>query len=137
MLENGIYEELINLWISREIKSNKGGIISTDKIDSVGSSNLLSLYFAQKLRKVLENMEDENVNLSSRVKFVNELLGKINSHSGSNECNEIIDPPELLLSVLDNSDENIKYLIPRPATSIAYSSLFTGSIADIMSPFAS
>ena len=132
MLENGIYEELINLWISREIKSNKGGIISTDKVDSSESSNLLSLYFAQKLRKVLENMEDENVNLSSRVKFVNELLGKINSHSGSKECNEIIDPPELLLSVLDNSniDKNIKNVIPRPATSIAYSSLFTGSIAE-------
>ena len=132
MLEKGIYEELINLWIKGEIENNKNDKISTDKVDSESSSRLLSIYVAEKLENTLQMMKDNNINLSSRVKFVNELLEKIDSYSDINQCNQIIDPPEILLSVLNNSssDKNIKNIIPRPATSIAYSSLFTGSIAE-------
>ena len=132
MLEKGIYEELVNLWISREINNNKTDRIFTDKVESDGSSRILSIYLAEKLENALNNMKDDNMNLSLRVKFVNKLLDKINSYSGTNECNEIIDPPEMLLSVLDNSyiSKTMKNAMPRPSTSIAYSSLFTGSIAE-------
>ena len=46
MLEKGIYEELINLWIKGEIENNKNDKVSTDKIDSESSSRLLSIYVA-------------------------------------------------------------------------------------------
>ena len=129
MLEKGIYEELVNLWLKGEIENYKSYKISTDRIDSDSSSRLLSIYMAEKLEKALNYMKDNNANLSLRVKFVNELLETINSRSGVKECNEIIDPPEMLLSVGENfyTGENP---VPRPATSIAYSSLFTGSIAE-------
>ena len=109
MLEKGIYEELINLWIKGEIENNKNDKVSTDKIDSESSSRLLSIYVAEKLENTLQMMKDNNINLSSRVKFVNELLEKIGSYSDINQCNQIIDPPEILLSVLNNSssDKNI------------------------------
>ena len=132
MLEKGIYEELINLWIKGEIENNKNGKISTRNVDSEGDSRLLSIYVAEKLENTLEIMKDNNINLSSRVKFVNELLEKIDSCLAVNQCNEIIDPPKILLSVLDSSvsDKNIKNIISRPVTSIAYSSLFTGAISE-------
>ena len=132
MLEKGIYEELVNLWLKAEIENNKKEEISTDKIDSEGSSRLLSIYVAEKLQNALENMKDNNINLSSRIKFVNELIGKINPYYESNKGNEIIDPPEMLLSVGDNSNpgKNLKNPVTRPVTSIAYSSLFTGSISE-------
>lgn len=132
MLEKGIYEELVNLWLSREIKDDKNIKISADKIDSLGSSRLLSLYFAEKLEIALKNMPNTNGNISSKVKLVNELLEKINVALPDGRCNCIIDPPEILYSVVDNSHPggNTKNEVSRPATSIAYSSLFTGSIAE-------
>ena len=132
MLEKGIYEQLINLWLKGEIESSRNEKISTDKLESYGSSRLLSIYVAEKLQNTLEYMKDNNTNLSSRIKFVNELIGKINTHSEASRCNEIIDPPEILVSVDDNSyiSENLKNTATRPATSIAYSSLFTGSISE-------
>jgi HKD family nuclease len=129
MLEKGIYEELINLWLKGEIENYKSYKISTDRIDSDSSSRLLSIYMAEKLERALNYMKDNNANLSLRVKFVNELLETINSRSGVKVCSEIINPPEMLLSVGENfyTGEN---LVPRPVTSIAYSSLFTGAISE-------
>ena len=132
MLEKGIYEELVNLWLKGEIESSRNEKISTDKVESDGSSRLLSIYVAERLQSALEYMKDNNINLSSRIKFVNELIEKINLYSETSRCNEIIDPPEMLVSVDDNSyiSKNPKNTVTRPVTSIAYSSLFTGSISE-------
>jgi hypothetical protein len=107
MLEKGIYEELINLWLKGEIENYKSYKISTDKVDSDSSSRLLSIYVAEKMERALDYMKDNNTNLSLRVKFVNELLETINSRSGVKVCSEIINPPEMLLSVGDNFYKSI------------------------------
>ncbi len=128
MLEKGLYEQLINLYINKELK-NSVYTTSKDKVDPKNLSRILALYVSEHLEKSLEKMVDKNTNVSDLVKFVNLILKEIDDKSYDN-CSEIIDPPELLLSLFDSNLKTNKDVIKRPITSVAYSSLFTGSISE-------
>ncbi|WP_276936353.1 DEAD/DEAH box helicase family protein [Ferroplasma acidiphilum] len=149
MLEKGLYEKLINFCLRNELNNNTE-IESLEKaLVNDQLSRILAAYVGERTKHRLDIMEDKRLPVSDRLDFVNNLLDKINSdgrESTSKEkihinnpldkisskteqnCDNIESPPKILLSAYPKNNENKKIdLTIRPDTSVAYSSLFTGS----------
>ncbi len=127
MLEKGLYEKLINFCLRSEIKENTNIESLEEELENEQLSGILSAYVGDKIKYMLDKMEDKHISISTRLNFINNLLTAINKGI-EDKCNNIESPPKILLSVQPknrvdkNDDLNI-----RPATSVAHSSIFTGS----------
>jgi superfamily II DNA or RNA helicase/HKD family nuclease len=133
MLVKGLYEELLNLCLSNEIQGSPDLEFSTENLENDNSSNILAGYTAQRIMAALENMKDAHKPLSARLEFINNLLNEINKNTAENKSCDVLEYPlKILLSVRDKPVPNFANTntSSRPRTSIAYSSLFTGSAAD-------
>jgi superfamily II DNA or RNA helicase len=138
MLKQGIYEEIINIQLINEINAIDQGnvIIDKDKIDNEEARKILSSYISRITRKALtmirDNASGDNDSLLEQIKVCNQIIGILAQKLGEEEFNElkIAEQGEVLLSVyekLNNVRAIRKVKELRPTTSIAESSLFTGS----------
>lgn len=126
MLEKGLYEKLINYCLRNEINEDNDIKSLEECLDNEQFSRIISEYIGQKVKYVLNNMEDKSI--QSRLEFINQLLDNIDNGI-ENNCDKIELPPKILLSLYPKNIIN-KNNDLRPDTSLAYSSLFTGSTAD-------
>ena len=137
-LPPGIYEQLINMHIAEKLSE-----ISSDSFEyqcadirNYDTTTLISLYLTHIFRRAFASQKESHTKESSfsaddQIKTANALittLAEITGDSGLNQC-RIHTDGEVLLSVIDKtlSDSYGTSVIPRPDTSLALSSLFTGS----------
>lgn len=131
MLPNGLYEQVINKAIEAEL-SKEEKISRTAKIDNAESSKILSSYVAEIIEQSLEVLKDKGYDTNQQIEYVNRIIqSAINDSYIDSNSISISDKAEQLLAVYDKKDSIIavdeKSDIPRPVTSIARSSIFTGA----------
>mgnify|MGYP000638428802 FL=1 len=131
MLESGLYEQVINKELGTAIDNASDKDCSTAPIDRAEASKVLSKYIANIIEKGLDAVVDNGGDINSQVALANKIVNTIIAESGEEEFSamSVDERAEQLLSVLDKIYTNSsKNSLPRPETSIAQSSLFTGAI---------
>ncbi len=133
MLHNGIYEQVINKALDRELAATDK-LSQTAPIDAAEAAKVLAKYVAAVVEKGLENVQDNGGDVSSQVELVNRIVSTIiaeTSEAGFDELS-VAERAEQLLALLDRQNSMFaldeKAEIIRPVTSIAQSSLFTGAV---------
>ncbi len=133
MLHNGIYEQVINKSLDRELAATDK-LSQTAPIDAAEAAKVLAKYVAAVVEKGLENVQDNGGDVNSQVELVNRIVSTIiaeTSEAGFDELT-VAERAEQLLALLDRQNSMFaldeKAEIIRPVTSIAQSSLFTGAV---------
>lgn len=134
MLNQGLYEQVVNNEIKRELASLSDAEKHIEKIDSAEAASVLTQYLSEVVRKGLDRIAGDDI--SAQLELVNKIVGLI-SHETSEEDIQnltVSDDGEQLLALLSDADPMVRIGqkkakdLPRPETSIAQSSLFTGAI---------
>ena len=129
MLKPGLYEQIISRKLSSELSNISDECKETEKIDTAEAPLALSEYVARALRSTLETMPG---NMEEQVTLVNRILAML-AEKREDLLDTGVDPrAEVLLQVLSEKDpllitRRASLPLPRPETSMASSSLFTGS----------
>ena len=133
ILHNGIYEQVINKALDRELAATDK-FSQTAPIDAAEAAKVLAKYVAAVVEKGLENVQDNGGDVNSQVELVNRIVSTIiaeTSEAGFDELS-VGSRAEQLLALLDRQNSMFaldeKAEIVRPVTSIAQSSLFTGAV---------
>lgn len=130
---NGIYEEIINNKILKELNDNDL-IIGKEKLDPEEAKNLLTQYIANITKTALRYVREEALEpqeyLIKQIEICNEIIELLKEKLKDNEFEElkITESAEVLTYAYDrinNKDYNNKII--RPETSISRTSLFTGA----------
>ncbi len=133
MLKLGIYEQVLNSLIAKEIDSPLH-IVKTEPIDQEEAAKVLAGYLTEIIEHGLANIKDNGGQVADQIALCNRLIDSVVSSVGDDTFGEMsIDRrAKMLLALLERQNSanavNDKLEIIRPVTSIAASSLFTGSI---------
>jgi len=128
----GIYEQLINEYLQLKLSSAEPNLTSyKEKISNYDPQAVLSRYLYKLLENTLRNAEDKKIPLDKQIEICNNIISQIASDIDDdliNQC-KITKDAELLLAIIEKEQSGLlkKETISRPETSIAHSSLFTGS----------
>ena len=133
MLKNGLYEQVINKSLDKEL-AETDKLIQTAAIDPAEAVKVLSQYISEVVEKGLQNVRDNGGDVSSQVELVNKIVSSV--VSGTQETSfdsmSVAERAEMLLALMERKNSiqalNEKAEIIRPEMSIAQSSLFTGAI---------
>lgn len=134
MLHQGLYEQIINKGLDKELAENTDKLYQTAPIDVGESSKVLAKYISDIIEKGLDNVRDNGGDLSAQVELVNKIVTTIMTETKEADFDSlaVAKRAEQLLALFDKQNSilalNNKAEIVRPETSIAHSSLFTGAI---------
>lgn len=134
MLHQGIYEQIINKGLDKELAKNTDKLCQTAPIDAGESSKVLAKYVSEIIEKGLDNVRDNGGDLAAQVELVNKIVTTIMTETKEADFDllAVAKRAEQLLALFDKQNSilalNDKTKIVRPETSIAQSSLFTGAI---------
>ncbi len=135
MLNNGLYEQVLNKKMEEEL-SQTDKVFQIEDIDAAEASKILAKYVQEVIQKKLDKIADEKGDIKEQVDFVNDVIGTIASKTADKELSSmtISDSAKELLALFDEKNsifafdqKNQKRKFPRPETSLAESSLFTGA----------
>ncbi len=132
MLKSGIYEQVLNKLISNDIDSSEY-IVEKGPIDSEEAAKVLANYLAGVVLQGLTNIKDKGGQIGDQIAICNDLINTMvaNSEDAALAGMTVDRRAQMLLAFLERQNSayavNKKAAIIRPATSIASSSLFTGS----------
>ena len=135
MLQDGIYEQLINHELAKEISEVDSAKIDikTAKLDQIESPEILSKYIAAALQKRFEILNEKLSTDEARRKQIEETNKVFETLQFDKELS-LPGDTEQLLSFFNRQNSILsldeKAAIIRPETSIAQSSLFTGAVND-------
>ncbi|MGG0719567.1 DUF3427 domain-containing protein [Robertmurraya massiliosenegalensis] len=138
MLNEGIYEEIINKRIKKDLQNLNENtfVIGCEPLDVEEARKILSTYISLVTRKALkyvrENDSNDHMALLSQIKTCNSIIHLLSMELEEEEFEslKIEESGEILTHIYSkiNSIKNIKKEeIVRPVTPISQSSLFTGS----------
>ena len=132
-MKNGIYEEIINNRILKEI-NNEELLIGKEKLDSEEAKNILTQYIATitktALKYIRDDIKDSNEYLLKQIEICNDIIELLKEKLQDKEFEElkISESAEVLTYVYSRmNNTNFNNEIIRPETSISRTSLFTGS----------
>ena len=132
-MKNGIYEEIINNKILKEIE-NKELLIGKEKLDSEEAKNILTQYIANitktALKYIRDDIKDSNEYLLKQIEICNHMIEVLKENLQDKEFEElkISESAEVLTYVYSRmNNANFNNEVIRPETSISRTSLFTGS----------
>lgn len=125
-MEFGLYEQVISQELDTQLESLPDSIdAKSDQVDKAEASTVLAAYLAKQAEILLQQVSDKG--LDEQVQLVNRMLAVAQE---DNDGKLVSPPARQLLSVRDASLDHAmrkRQQIPRPETSLAQSSLFTGS----------
>ena len=133
MLHDGLYEQIINNSLEKELDSTEK-LSTTAPIDSAEAAKVLAKYVAEVVEKGLDNIVDNGGDINSQVALANRIISTIICETKENTFHDmtVAKRAEQLLALFDRKNNILaldeKAAIIRPETSIAQSSLFTGAI---------
>lgn len=135
MLHSGLYEQVINNQLDNELLGIPEVRQCTAPIDKAEASKVLAQYLSEVVQKSLDNVADNDGDLSDQIELTNQIITLIQEKVNETdlESMKIAQRAEQLLALLRENDPRILLGktaadIERPETSVAYSSLFTGAI---------
>ena len=134
MLNPGLYEQVINSELGKELDNDINMLKSTAIIDEAEASKILAKYISDVIEKGLDNVKDNGGDLQNQLSLVNKIVSTIVKETGEESIEELSvdNRGELLLALIKRQNNifaiNDKIEIVRPKTSLAQSSLFTGAI---------
>ena len=129
MLKKGIYENIINKQLEDEITESELNDLKCNlqETDDAESPKMLAEYFANVLRRKLEDIEGQQ----DRIRLVNRML----NYSESDLDFQITNPDSLLAEVITKEQaakqKEIKSSLIRPVSGFRVSNLFTGGNSSI------
>lgn len=134
MLKTGLYEQIIDQALGALLEASKDEYIAdTGKIDKEEASFVLANYTSEIIKKGLDHLKDNHKSLDEQITFINKLISSIVHETGNHDFSKMsVDKrAEQLLAFVENKNRlpqnSAKTVLPRPVTSIAFSSLFTGA----------
>ena len=133
MLPNGLYEQVINKSLDAEL-AGTDKVVETASIDGAEAAKVLAKYVAEVVERGLENVKDNGGDLETQIELVNRIVRDI--AAGTNEGRfdglSVAQRAEQLLALMERKNTALavdeRAGVVRPETSIAQSSLFTGSL---------
>lgn len=132
-MKNGIYEEIINNKILKEL-NNEDLIIGKEKLDSEDAKTFLTQYIAEITKTALKYVRDEITEpqeyLLKQVELCNDIIELLKQKLNEDEFEDlkITNSAEVLTYVYDRmNNSNFNNQVIRPETSISRTSLFTGA----------
>ena len=134
MLHPGLYEQVINNALNRELSEVPEACKSTAPIDTAEASKVLAQYLTEVVQKGLDNVQD-NGGIEAQIELANQIVSIIQTTTKEADFAALgVDrQAEQLLALLWKNDPRLAAGkaakdIERPETSLAQSSLFTGAI---------
>lgn len=135
MLKPGLYEQIINQQIERELSSIPTARQSVAPIDKAEASKILAQYLSDVVQKGLDNVLDQGGDLSGQIDLANQIVTLIQEKTKEADfaALSVDQRAEQLLALLRENDPRLLLGktaddIERPETSVAQSSLFTGAV---------
>ena len=137
MLQPGLYEQVINNALTSELQEIPEARKAIAPIDKAEASKVLAQYLADVVQKGLDNVLDNGGDLSAQVGLANKIVDLIQKTTQEADFASlsVSQRAEQLLALLQERDPRLATGrsaadLPRPETSIAQSSLFTGAIQE-------
>ena len=137
MLQPGLYEQVINNALTSELQEIPETRKAIAPIDKAEASKVLAQYLADVVQKGLDNLLDNGGDLSAQVGLANKIVDLIQKTTQEADFASlsVSQRAEQLLALLREQDPRLATGrgasdLPRPETSIAQSSLFTGAIQE-------
>ena len=137
MLYPGLYEQVINNALNRELAEIPEARKSTAPIDTAEAAKVLAQYLTDVVQKGLENVQDNGGGIEAQIQLANQIVTTIQNTTQEADFASLgVDQrAEQLLALLQQNDPRLATGksakdLDRPETSIAQSSLFTGAIHD-------
>lgn len=140
MLKNGIYEQIVNTKINRELQKLdlEKYDIELEKLYAEDARRILTIYISYVINQALQYLRDsfpssmESESLLSQIRLCNEIVREIAEYTKEPEFedNVILEKGEVLTSLYEkmNSARSIRSVkAVHPETSIVENALFTGS----------
>ena len=134
MLKPGLYEQIVNEEIIKELKDIPDNQKDVEEIDSEEASIVLSKYIRDVVQKGLNTLKDSGKGISSQIELTNKIVSLITEKTDRDFDNLLVDEKGIQLKAyLEDKDSRLSTKnakakdLPRPETSIAQSSLFTGA----------
>ena len=135
MLSPGLYEQVINTALNRELSEIPDARKSVAPIDKAEASKVLAQYLADVVQKGLETVGDNGGDISTQIGLANQIVDLIQNTTKEADfaALSVDQRAEQLLALLREQDPRLAVGktaadLSRPETSIAQSSLFTGAI---------
>ena len=135
MLHPGLYEQVINNALNRELSEVPEACKSTAPIDTAEASKVLAQYLTEVVQKGLDNVQDNGGGIEAQIELANQIVSTIQTTTKEADFAALgVDRrAEQLLALLWKNDPRLAAGkaakdIERPETSLAQSSLFTGAI---------
>ncbi len=129
MLKPGLYEQVINKELDKKLSEETSLKSVTEKIDKAEASRVLSRYLTDVIEKTLEAENHGEDPVKNQLKIVNRVVETLTNEESSAFDSEK-DAKQLLGLISGDEDPLAKGKIVRPETSVAFSSLFTGSLSE-------
>lgn len=134
----GIYEQVINKSVAEQLESVATGFAEVAPIDEAEGASVIAEYLRPIIRQALAVAGDEadEAALAAQIRLANSIIELMRERTSVAELTRdlIVNPGEQLLAVAEeqNSPQAIdtRYKMPRPATSLVASSLFTGAASE-------
>ena len=129
----GVYEQVINKSLGAELAVTDK-LFQKESIDPTEAAKVLSRYIAEVAEKGLQSLKDSGGDITTQVELANRIISAIVSRTNEQRFDGLTvdESASLLLALLENKNSthalNGKLDLPRPETSIAQSSLFTGAL---------
>lgn len=134
-MESGIYEALINEEMLKELNERTDKCKNIKDLDEEEASQIIAKYTEGVIKAGLDNLHEQKKSLKDQVELANKIIELVKNYTSDDYYDEkaIADEGRQLLGLLDENHpdlaigKKIEKIIERPETSIAESSLFTGS----------
>ena len=137
MLQPGLYEQVINKALTSELQEIPEARKAIAPIDKAEASKVLAQYLADVVQKGLDNVLAKKRDLSAQIGLANQIIDLIQKTTQEADFASlsVSQRAEQLLALLRERDPRLAIGksandLPRPETSIAQSSLFTGAIQE-------
>lgn len=135
MLKPGLYEQVINRQVRLALSTIPAVRQHLERLDEAEASQALAQYLVDVVRQGLDAVMDRDDSLLAQVALVNRIVALIRQETGEPifEALSVDERAEQLLVLLQENDPMLvvgktAQHTPRPETSIARSSLFTGAV---------
>ena len=132
MLKRGLYEQVINKSLDRELERSDDIAASTGKLDGAEAPQILSHYISELVEKGLRQVSSDDI--SGQLSLANRIVSAIADVTGDSDFDgmSVAERAEQLLAVAEKKNTLTavtgEFSPVRPETSLSASSLFTGSI---------
>lgn len=133
MLEKGLYEQVVNEEIAEELEHLSDDEKHVEKIDAAEAPSVLTQYVSEVIHKGLDRIPEGDI--SAKLNLVNKIVDLVSKETDEEDLQNlaVTDAGEQLLALATGDamvgiGQKKAKDMPRPETSIAQSSLFTGAI---------